>query len=225
LISVFLGDAPGQTFGLWSGILSKTSAYSLKFYFEPMKSNPNSDPATRNPTSAKTAPAASNYAPSVPISVYRELAAELQATKAMLDSLNAQNQQLTRQNQQMRQDVERIVQAALSLRQFSDAPTPAKQATPIPEPVSQSYPEIDLRSKSNDVAEAATVAARLRSPEPSLTDELFTTEVEKPFRIESKPQAKDMGGWWLTAIIVMIVITAFGAGFLVVRPLLPSQQD
>jgi len=45
------------------------------------------------------------YLLSVPLSVYRELAAELQAAEAMLDSCNAQNQHLAKQNQQLRQEI------------------------------------------------------------------------------------------------------------------------
>ncbi|MBE9179681.1 hypothetical protein IQ268_14020 [Oculatella sp. LEGE 06141] len=177
--------------------------------------------------SARAVSSPGGYSPSVPISVYRELAAELQASKAMLDSLNAQNQQLIRQNQHMRQEIERVVQTAMSLRQFSESAQVSTNPSVV-EAVSTPAPKrLEVtRPSSDDVTDAARVAARLRSPEPSLTDELFTEQGEKPFRVEPKTNAaKDMGGWWLTITILLIVITAFGAGFLVVRPLLPGQQD
>jgi len=53
----------------------------------------------------KTPTTTHTYSPSVPLSVYRELAAELQAAEAMLDSCNAQNQHLAKQNQQLRQEI------------------------------------------------------------------------------------------------------------------------
>ena len=42
--------------------------------------------------------------PSVPLSVYRELVKELQATQARVEFLEAQNQQLVKSNRQLRQD-------------------------------------------------------------------------------------------------------------------------
>ncbi len=56
-------------------------------------------------TSNKTPNTNYTYSPSVPISVYRELAAELQAAEALLDSLNAQNQHLAKHNQKLRQEI------------------------------------------------------------------------------------------------------------------------
>lgn len=91
-----------------------------------MKSQSNPDPSLRNagaalPPNSAAAPA-SGYAPTVPMSVYRELSAELQASKAMLDSLNQQNQQLARQNQQFRQEIERLSASALNLQQIAGLP-------------------------------------------------------------------------------------------------------
>ena len=59
------------------------------------------------------------YAPSVPMSVYRELAAELRANKAVIDSLNSRNQQLLDQNQRLKQEIHNVVQATLNLGQFA----------------------------------------------------------------------------------------------------------
>ena len=55
--------------------------------------------------------------PSVPISVYRELATELKATQAMVESLNQQNQQLSQQNQMLRQEMLSFAESADRLRQ------------------------------------------------------------------------------------------------------------
>ncbi|MEC5032540.1 MAG: hypothetical protein SAL07_21785, partial [Oscillatoria sp. PMC 1051.18] len=75
-----------------------------------MTSNPQTNYSQNIPTDA-----ASRYRPSVPISVYRELATELQTTQAQLDSLKAQNQQLAQQNAQLRQEVAKVLQSAQSL--------------------------------------------------------------------------------------------------------------
>ena len=85
--------------------------------------------------------------PSVPLTVYRELAAELQATQAMLDSLHAQNQQLSRenqnlshQNQQLLSEVHNVVNSALSLGQIADALHGATHAPADLSPQSHSSP-------------------------------------------------------------------------------------
>ncbi|MCG5056491.1 MAG: hypothetical protein KA714_00305 [Limnoraphis sp. WC205] len=57
------------------------------------------------------------YSPSVPISLYREVTAELQASKTTLNSLKTQNQQLVQQNQQLRRELENLTQAAIQLQQ------------------------------------------------------------------------------------------------------------
>ncbi|EDX87639.1 hypothetical protein S7335_5349 [Synechococcus sp. PCC 7335] len=49
------------------------------------------------------------------MSVHRELAAELRANKAVIDSLNNRNEQLLRQNQRLKQEIHHVVQAAVSL--------------------------------------------------------------------------------------------------------------
>ncbi|NET39889.1 MAG: hypothetical protein F6K19_49375 [Cyanothece sp. SIO1E1] len=85
-----------------------------------MKSHAKSDSPVRTAPGPKSA-VPNSYAPAVPISVYRELAEELQATKSMLESVNGQNQQLAKQNQQLRQEIEKVVQSALQLRQMADA--------------------------------------------------------------------------------------------------------
>ena len=69
---------------------------------------------------AEFTPAApTNYAPSVPMSVYRELAAELRANKAVIDSLTSRNQQLIQQNQRLKQEIHNVVQATLNLGQMA----------------------------------------------------------------------------------------------------------
>jgi len=74
-----------------------------------------------------TQSASGHYAPSVPMSVYRELATELRANKAVIDSLNSRNQQLMEQNQRLRQEIHNVVQATLSLGQFAGV---ARKANP-----------------------------------------------------------------------------------------------
>ena len=49
--------------------------------------------------------------PTVPMSVYRELAGELQATKTQLDNLKQENQHLYQQNQSLRLEISKLSQS------------------------------------------------------------------------------------------------------------------
>ncbi|MEG4572909.1 hypothetical protein QUA56_09440 [Microcoleus sp. N3A4] len=192
-----------------------------------------------------TSPENSNsYSPSVPISLYREVTAELQAAQAMLDSLKTHNQQLVQQNQQLRREVETVVQVSQQLQQvvnsaqsltqtgmpqmppvkfnFSVEPAPLAPATsqtnsalpqapPAPGTVSFPFP----------LPEAEPTASSMPQPLP---EKLFTDVPEIPYRLRSKPKkASDLSGLWLAIAIFLIVIAAFGAGYLVVRPLLKGK--
>lgn len=206
-----------------------------------MKAHLNSDSPMRNGKSSNQA-GANGYAPSVPISVYRELAAELQASKAMLDSLNAQNQQLTKQNQQLRKEIELVVQSALQLRQVAESSQPMGWGTasedlmdssefvaelnrtePIrSQPIQRPAQRIKPQSTAN--VDVFPSPQKNKSPESiGLSNELFTEQEEGHRPTSSPTRASDTGGTWLAITIFLIIVSAFGTGFLIVRPLLPSR--
>ncbi|GAB4230800.1 MAG: hypothetical protein Kow00121_59520 [Elainellaceae cyanobacterium] len=176
-----------------------------------MKSKANSDSATRPPASS---------GPSVPISVYRELAAELQATRAMVNSLNQKNQELTLHNQKLRQEILRFAQAAMNLKVLVE---PAQQPVSSARS-SSSYAEPEpVTPTLEETAAASAIAAKLRGVDAdTAVESLFTEEQARPQRLTQKP--RDLGGLWLILTITVIMVTAFGAGFLVVRPLLPTSN-
>jgi len=192
--------------------------------------------------SDNTSPENSNsYSPSVPISLYREVTAELQAAQAMLDSLKTHNQQLVQQNQQLRREVETVVQVSQQLQQVVNSAQSVTQ-TGMPQMPSVKFnfsvePEqrAPATSETNSALPQAppapqTVAFPFPLPEPDptpasmpqpLPEQLFTEVPEIPYRLRSKPKkASDLSGLWLAIAIFLIVITAFGGGYLVVRPLL-----
>jgi len=189
-----------------------------------------------------TSPENSNtYSPSVPISLYREVTAELQAAQAMLDSLKTHNQQLVQQNQQLRREVETVVQVSQQLQQVVNSAQSVTQ-TGMPQMPSVKFnfsvePESPppATSQTNSALPQAppapqTVAFPFPLPEPEptaasmpqpLPEQLFTEVPEIPYRLRSKPKkASDLSGLWLAIAIFLIVIAAFGGGYLVVRPLL-----
>lgn len=276
--------------------------------------------------------APTHYAPSVPMSVYRELAAELRANKAVIDSLNSRNQQLLSQNQRLKQEIHNVVQATLSLGQFAGvarqaaqdefpaaiaphtlaklvrAQGEARKVVPgepspmheiqqtvytqpepsyvVPQPAAPIHPaapshremqgphggapeEETRRPPQPAPVEARQQAPKKRIPRPIQTAPVQVKSPERapaPKRTANKPSAqptvrkvaparsprpnmvptagktlpklfteqtgeyrnaaiessedKEISGIWLALSIILIVVTAFGAGFLIMKPLL-----
>jgi uncharacterized membrane protein len=185
----------------------------------------NAKPSAKVPESP--APSTGNpYSPSVPISLYREVATELQSVKTNVESLRLQNQELTQQNQQLRVEIERVVQSALQLRQVADAHHAGHLAT---SDTLQPDLEVYFEAPPAPVPQpAAPKTGKSEQPEPPGSQQpsqkpFFTEQPSLPRRKPDSPRSSDVGGWWLVLAIVVIVVTAFGTGFLIVRPLLPSR--
>ncbi|MGA9380427.1 MAG: hypothetical protein WBV73_16810 [Phormidium sp.] len=195
--------------------------------FNPKQPHQNAGNGGQNiPTSA------GNNARSVPISIYRELAAELQATRVMLESLNNQNQQLYEQNQQLRREIEKVVHSALYLKQVADASVAGTRQADFIHP--------EMRSESSDISYLRQLNKRphphsIPNPPtlgveafddneplmPIFQEKLVTEQVQGRYRRNSQlDRNSEINGWWLTLAIVLIVVTAFGAGYLFMRPLL-----
>jgi hypothetical protein len=168
---------------------------NIKAHGQPMKPS--------QPASSSAA-----QAPSVPISLYREVASELQTTRSTLQSLKTENQELTQKNQQLRLEIERVVQSALHLRQIAD---------PSWGSVSSDAMAIAMP------AELAAPTQMTGLPTASPSEPLFTEQAEPAIQPSATEAAAEISTWWLILIIGMIVVTAFGTGFLIVRPLLPSR--
>jgi hypothetical protein len=198
-----------------------------------------------------------SYSPSVPISLYREVTAELQTTKASLEACQAQNQQLLHQNQQLRQEMQRIAQLAMhthhsianySLDQHLASSDSAPKGAEAPEfqsglPINPARPK-SVRSQRPIKPTLKSAIAKQPSLHPG-------TAVNAPLgAIGNLPQIApsspnlqqwqmsegtefmesrrsetrfELSGWKLGLALTLIVITAFGAGFLIVRPLLNSR--
>ncbi|NET06560.1 MAG: hypothetical protein F6K16_18030 [Symploca sp. SIO2B6] len=173
----------------------------------------------------KPSTVASSYRPSVPISVYRELAAELQTARARLESLNNQNQQLVKQNQLLHQEVEKVVKSAQHLQQVvaslkpvsqhgkssdgSAIPSPSPPATTAPLPRNTTAtPEVEFPRESHQ-SETNT--------SPYGETLVFEQEEERYRRPNSSEGSSDVSGWLLVVVIITILLTAFGSGFLLVK--------
>jgi hypothetical protein len=216
--------------------------------------------ASYSGTVAPEAPPASRQAPSVPISVYRELATELRANQAMVDSLTQQNQQLTQQNQVLRQEMIRFADSAARLKQAieSSQPQPVDPitagrsplevgssetvasmpvypiqiqddpASSLPERLSESVGEgvSTLASQITQIVKPKGKKAKPpQRPQAKAPQRLYTEErldPNRPGQINQRPS--DLSGLWLAATILLIVVSAFGAGFLIMKPLLSNSR-
>ncbi len=188
-------------------------------------------PTTKSARPQSTQPSVANQPqatprpPSVPIAIFRELSADLQATHANIESLQAENFELAAQNQQLRHNLEQLAaqtqevvqrfrhtaigSAADDTLMLDELGFDAESATTRSQVLDQLYralpgyaPETDERPK-----------AKARPPQ-------FSSQAPLPTRFAPVASDADLSGWKLTLVMGLIVFSAFGAGFLVVRPLL-----
>ncbi|MDB9373375.1 ELKS/Rab6-interacting/CAST family protein [Nodularia sphaerocarpa] len=168
---------------------------------------------------------------SVPLYVYRELATELQSTQAKLDTVTNQNHQLEQENQLLRQEITKVIQSCSHLQKFVDSPpqpshpqathaagevkSPATAATAASQPqkVSRQRPPV-VKEKSHDTDFSAPVEINQIIPET-----FFIEEQEVNYYSPTEKKVNEFSGWWLAVTILLIMLTAFGAGYLIVRPL------
>ncbi|AVH62954.1 hypothetical protein CDG77_00060 [Nostoc sp. 'Peltigera membranacea cyanobiont' 213] len=187
-------------------------------------------------------PTTQAYPPSVPLSVYRELSAELQAAQARLNALTTQNQQLAQENQLLRQEIIKVAESFSHLQNFVDS-----QATPSYHQASQAYSGVKRATKQpgteapprQQVAHPRPPVVPKAPPEKSRRQNFSTPVMEINFPIQepifieeqqvsyystTEPDAKGLSGWWLIITILLIMLTAFSAGYFVVRPLFEHQK-
>ncbi|MHC5933889.1 hypothetical protein [Nostoc sp.] len=180
-------------------------------------------------------PTTQAYPPSVPLSVYRELSTELQATQARLNALTTQNQQLAQENQLLRQEIIKVVESFSHLQKFVDS-----HATPSYDQATQASGDVKSATKQPVTqARPRQQVSRSRPPEKSRRQDFSTPVMEinfpipEPVFIEeqqvsyystTEPDIKGLNGWWLIITILLIMLTAFSAGYFVVRPLFEHQK-
>jgi hypothetical protein len=168
-------------------------------------------PAMRNAKTPGPAAAANVYSASVPISLYREVSADLQSHQATMTALKKQNQQLLHQNQQLRQEIDRVILAVAQMRQSVVNLPSVNLELPAEVPHIEVMPaRVPHSFKGNALSS------------PLTSDELVIEQAPLRRKMQAEKPATEQNGWWLGLVICLIVITAFGTGFLIVRPLLQS---
>lgn len=183
----------------------------------------------------------------IPVAVYRQLASELQATRAMLEAVQKHNAQLTQQRDQLRSDLDRLAEAVTALRSTAapqDAPRPI-EAVPAPAPVAMppapsmaAMPSLNVPPNlvpppiAGDPFQQAQEWSTLPDLEPA--DQLYGLPGEpQPTSFggfntsfgRSAPAGEGNSGVWPVVAIALIAATAFGISFALVRPILSNKQE
>ncbi|MDZ7953583.1 hypothetical protein [Nostoc sp. DedQUE09] len=187
-------------------------------------------------------PTTQAYPPSVPLSVYRELSTELQAAQARLNALTTQNQQLVQENQLLRQEITKVVESFSRLQNFvdshatanypqanqasGDVKSTAKQSVTqarSPQQVSRSRPSVVSKQPAKKSRRQDFSAPVMEMNFP-ISEPIFIEEQQVSYYSTTEPDVKGLNGWWLIITILLIMLTAFSAGYFVVRPLFEHQK-
>ncbi|MEG3440117.1 hypothetical protein V0288_23510 [Pannus brasiliensis CCIBt3594] len=160
-----------------------------------MTLKPTPGPA-RSPVSPETA---SFPRPSVPISVYRDLARELQATRGRVDFLISQNERLVKDNRQLRQEIERIVERGQHLQRILQ--------------------NLDETRERDDPSFVIPARARVVTPPGRSSRPREIQPATPPAPVVLSPESrKDLSrdGWRIALAVVAVVLTSgVGAFWLV----------
>jgi uncharacterized membrane protein len=178
-------------------------------------------------------PGNQSYSPSVPISVYKDLAAELQAAQVMIDALANKNQELIQENQQLRQEIYKAVQSVVPLQKLVDshaAPNYNRNPHSSPNLRTQATHQV----KSEIKAEVKPVQKKRPTQSPRTILSPPTADMPQPpiyieeqlveYYTEPQSESKEMSAWSLVISILLIILTAFGTGYLIIRPILQHQN-
>ncbi|MBE9006472.1 hypothetical protein IQ259_15725 [Fortiea sp. LEGE XX443] len=178
-------------------------------------------------------PASQNYPSSVPLYVYRELAAELQASQAKLDALTAKNQQLAQENQFLRQEITKVLESVSHLQklvdfrgtQGNDSSHPPRAVGEVKNPAKQ--PKKEARPRPPEAPKAkrrSDFSVPVLEINSDLPETVFIEERPVSYYPSMAAEKKEFNGWWLVITILLVMLTAFGAGYLIVRPLFEHQS-
>ena len=177
------------------------------------------------------------YSASVPLSVYRELAAEQQATQAAIHQHNQQNEHLAQENHVLRQEIAKTVNAVIHLQNAVNYSANAAYSntvnTSFNQTLSSETREKRQTSGNKQYRHQNVPPKRVKRPRPPaphqvteyfepLPEPVFIEEEQASYYYEDESELSQVSGWWLIFAIVTIIVMGFGAGYVVVRPLLEN---
>jgi hypothetical protein len=164
------------------------------------------------------------YSAAVPISLYREVVAELQSAKTKLSALGDKNGRLKHQNQLLRREVQYLLKSTPTKKNVNSSFIIEPQKTQN-QVVRERVPEKEISEK---LAEKLPIIVpelpEMEKPFSKAEESRSIAEIGQDFPVESRSH-RGMNGWILALAIILIVATAFTAGFLLVRPLIGESSD
>lgn len=180
-------------------------------------------PSDQNSAKSATAsPAGNASAPSVPLSLYREVASELQSMQTSLAHAQTENQSLVEQNQKLRLEIERVVQTALHLRQVADD---YRQIPEAPTPSHSDHPELTEATLPLSAPAPAAVPKAASGRRAKAKPKTFTGQPTRPQGPDQSESSGELSVWWLIVVILLIVTAFFGLGFVVLNTLMPRNSQ
>lgn len=219
----------------------------------PTKTHKSAQAQPAQSTSGNGAPPPTKSAPSVPISLYRELSADLQATQDNMTRLRSENLLLAEQNLQLRQELTQLAEqtrqvvhrfeqtsvgnnadTSLLLDELGFEPDAAADRSQMLNQLYRALPDYAPEDCLGEDCLGLDQPTGLRSApwsgmslanlsklgRPKVKRPQFSTsQVQNPFMRQAASEG-ELSGWKLTLVMGLIIFSAFGAGFLIVRPLL-----
>lgn len=195
----------------------------------------------RNPNSAEI----SGPISAVPVSLYREICGELREKSGQVETLQLNNQRILQENQHLRQELQRLVQMVMhthhqvtQISEFQIEPTANGTETfhpgsglkgstiPAVQPSAQPSAQPPTVFRRTPMPARTAIAASTMVPFSTATNKPqdWITGTQEPLaqRLFNQTSAitQNLRGWRLALVISLIILSAFGAGFLIVRPLI-----
>jgi hypothetical protein len=206
---------------------------------------PTTKPARNPSVTTGPQPQPPKLPPSVPIAIYRELSVDLQATQANITALQTENLQLATQNHQLRQELEQLAsQTQQVLQRFRATPMGTADEALMLDELGFDADSVQTRSQvldqlyralpddapiAHDEEDALQAAPWAGIPQLAMPQmkrpQQFYSQAPHPRRSSLAASDAELNGWKLTLVMALIVLSAFGAGFLVVRPLLAPHPN
>jgi hypothetical protein len=180
------------------------------------------------------------------MSVFREVSTDLRGTQNELISLKRQNQALLQQNQYLKLEMQRVAEQTQEVvNGFVEVENPVEllnrsmaESVVVEEMIEPDYeshwnafepplPEVPVRMAMPRIKvnrpQVVRPSQSLSAPQPVLGF-LQEARARLAFPAQGSTVASELSGWKLTMLMVLIVLSAFGAGFLIVRPLMSNSQ-
>ena len=174
-----------------------------------------------------------HYFPSVPLSIYRDLAAELQTTQGKLEALIIKNHQITQENHLLRQEIDKVIRLGFQLQQQINTPQQNKssnnsenfsrqrQEKPSPQK-SPKPPTKKLQNFPTSSPQQYDYSSYFVSPiieKTALSSQPLIVEDKKLSNYSNSSKNHTISNWRLFFCVLLIVIAGFSAGYIIVRPL------